>query len=280
MTSRGLLSLVVGAVCFSCGLLPTDEESAPVMPASLLDAANELGSSDDACIARTGAARATLASALEPQAAAIDGYLRGLPQDAYYRRVVVGPTYVRQLVNPLPAASPSSVQDWNALVQRLDAVQGTPTDMAWVSVNEATRSIFVDDWNRTMDHLDDSAAAAAARVKPGIVRPNDGVRRDGETFHVRLDPGPFAGSEDALRATIEPVWTNDSHRLVIDFVTNDPKAFRVLLDDGSGGRSFVRWSDKTVHLFPDVRERSIAHEIGHVLGFADHYEVTSRGVTC
>lgn len=250
------------------------------MPTSLTVAAADLGGSEDGCIATTNASRGALASALEPQAAAIDDYLRdSLPEDAYYRRVVLGPTYVRHLVHPLPASAPS-VADWDVLRQTLEGIQGAPVDLSWVSLNEATRSVMFDDWNRVMGHVDDAKEAAAARARPGIIHHNDGVQRDGETIHVRLDPGPFAGSEEALRAIIEPVWTNDTHRLVIDFVSGDPRAFRIVLDGPSGGRSLVRWSDKTVHLYPDVRERSIAHEIGHVLGFVDHYETVFDAKSC
>jgi hypothetical protein len=42
----------------------------------------------------------------------------------------------------------------------------------------------------------------------------------------------------------------------------------------------VSWSARTVTLEPDVTEKSIAHEIGHVLGFSDRYYTTYDAMTC
>ena len=250
-------------------------------PSSLTDAEATIQKVDSgACFLANDPRRSAPAKTLEARAVAIDGYVRdNLPQDAYYRRVTLGPTYFRQLVNPLPASAPLVV-DWNELGQKLDALADTPIDTQRVSFNESARSLFVDDWSRLLDGLDDTPSGAASRARPGIANRNDGVTRDGGTFHVKLDAGAFQGVEDALRSLIEPVWSDDSHRLVVDFVTGDPLAFRIVLDETSGGRSFVSWGDRTVHLYPGVRERSIAHEIGHVLGFRDHYETVFDGQSC
>jgi hypothetical protein len=88
-----------------------------------------------------------------------------------------------------------------------------------------------------------------------------------------LDPGPFAPSTELLSKTIESIWTSQSLKLKIQWMSSKPgsEIFRLLLGDTPDERSYVVGSDKTVHLFPNVRLTSIAHEIGHVLGFKDHY---------
>ncbi|MFL5813470.1 MAG: hypothetical protein ACJ763_07820 [Bdellovibrionia bacterium] len=88
-----------------------------------------------------------------------------------------------------------------------------------------------------------------------------------------LDPGPFAPSTGLLSKTIESIWSSKSLKLKIQWTSSNlhSEIFRLLLGSTPDDRSYVLGFDKTVHLFPDVRLSAIAHEIGHVLGFKDHY---------
>ena len=52
------------------------------------------------------------------------------------------------------------------------------------------------------------------------------------------------------------------------------------MEPGFDGRSFVTWKDSKVVLYSDVREKSIAHEFGHVLGLTDHYYSVWRPSRC
>jgi hypothetical protein len=51
----------------------------------------------------------------------------------------------------------------------------------------------------------------------------------------------------------------------------ESKPFKLILEPGPGGGSFVSYGKTEVHLFNAVRAPSIAHEIGHVLGHPDHF---------
>ncbi len=99
------------------------------------------------------------------------------------------------------------------------------------------------------------------------VRKNPGVKRvDAGTLKLEMDPTAFESVKDQLAGIIESVWKSDELRVVIDWV-REPNAFQFLIEAGSGGRSYVVFKKKEVHLFNEVRARSIAHEVGHVLGF-------------
>ena len=113
--------------------------------------------------------------------------------------------------------------------------------------------------------------------------PNSTVTRPATSeLRLPLVAGPFAGAEAALAGYIQSMWKSDSVVLQVQWVENSevPDAFKILLGEAVGGRSYVSPGKKIVQLFPDVRTRSIAHEIGHVLGFPDHYYTTWHGDAC
>ena len=88
-----------------------------------------------------------------------------------------------------------------------------------------------------------------------------------------LDGTAFSEALDQLAGYIESVWKKPTLSLKVKWIQPQAVegAFRFILEQGAGGRSYVLFSEFAVHLFPYVRSLSIAHEIGHVLGFKDHY---------
>jgi hypothetical protein len=104
-----------------------------------------------------------------------------------------------------------------------------------------------------------------------VINPNVSLKND--TLALSLDPGPFSPSQDFLAKTIETIWSSKNLKLKIQWASaqSSPQIFKLLLGDTPGERSNISREEKTVQLFPNVRLKSIAHEIGHVLGFRDHY---------
>ena len=92
-------------------------------------------------------------------------------------------------------------------------------------------------------------------------------------FELPLDLGPFADVPDQLRRYVEGEWQGSGYKLTLRWKDQRdyPDVFRILLGEQMGQRAYVSYSDKVVQLYPNVRARSIAHEIGHVLGFRDLY---------
>jgi hypothetical protein len=276
--SLAALGVVFAAACSSS---PSDSSAIAPMPSSLVETETALEQSRDVCFASVGAQRRVIATELDRRSPEIEQWLATQPpEDAQYRRVQLGPIVVRELLHPLPPSPQSQSMDWGTLGVRLDAMGGTPIDAAWVSYNERARALFVDDWYRVRGGFDYSQAAASRRAAPGLMFLSYGVRRAGQQLIIKLDPGPFSEVTTALAGYIEPVWTSSRIQLQIEWAPGDPDAFRFVVDAGPGGRSFVSFTDATIHLFGDVRAHSIAHEVGHALGFRDHYQTTFDATRC
>jgi hypothetical protein len=102
-------------------------------------------------------------------------------------------------------------------------------------------------------------------------RPSPSVRRiNKKYFEVKLDAGDFAGSEKDLTRIFEREWSSPRHGVRVRWVKGDPAAYRLKALFQSG-RSFVDHRSKTMLVANFAWTRTIAHELGHVLGFDDHY---------
>lgn len=114
------------------------------------------------------------------------------------------------------------------------------------------------------------------RLNPGVTRTSR------NELQVALDAGLFGPVKETLGSYIERAWSRDRMKVRVRWTDLDstPEAFRMIAEAVGGARSYVMYSDQTVHLFPGVRTGAIAHEIGHVLGFKDHYYTIWKPETC
>jgi hypothetical protein len=77
--------------------------------------------------------------------------------------------------------------------------------------------------------------------------------------------------EKKLAQLLEQEWrSNKGLRLKIDWVPGKPGAYRWIVRKDSG-RSLTNHTDKTIAIANYAPLRTLAHELGHVLGFDDHY---------
>lgn len=100
-------------------------------------------------------------------------------------------------------------------------------------------------------------------------RPNPDVRRTGpREFTASIRPGDFAGHEAALSKLLEGEWQGGGWRVKIDW---NEKAAYAMLAHSSSSRSFVNHRKKTMEIANLAWTKTVAHELGHILGFDDHY---------
>ncbi len=100
-------------------------------------------------------------------------------------------------------------------------------------------------------------------------RPNPEVRRTGaREFTVRLQPGDFAGHEGTLQKLLQDEWQGNGWKVKIVW---SPSASYRMLAHSNSSRSFVNHRKKTMEIANLAWTKTVAHELGHILGFDDHY---------
>lgn len=111
---------------------------------------------------------------------------------------------------------------------------------------------------------------------------NSSIKRtSANEISLPLFTSDFEDSREQLQKYIEDVWKNENIFIKINWVESAIEGvFKLLLGNGFGQRSYVVPSAKIVSLFSGVRSKSIAHEIGHVIGFSDHYYTLWNYETC
>lgn len=108
---------------------------------------------------------------------------------------------------------------------------------------------------------------------PRIFQPGKSVKRVGaKAFEIQLDPGEFEGHEAKLEKVIEDEWNSEGYSVRVRWAKSSEAAplfrFRLLK---SSERSFVNRRSKTIEIANLAWTKTVAHEVGHILGFADHY---------
>ncbi len=283
-----------------------------------------------------------LANSIDSRADEIEEFAATLPQSTTYKRVKMGPIFVRELLNAeVPKVGwQTRSYDWTQYDARLKKIEDQPVNMAWLSLNTSVRYILsndesriiyqknmyltrqdypelkdisktlvncLEDLNCTSPMYNEAGAKLIARNPYynafGSDRDSIGKLKDLIDENLRrksthknntvlaqpngdiilpLDPGPFVDAKDQLGKYITDIWATKGRQLKINWTTVEatPDAYKFVLGEGSGGRPFVSYKTKTVHLYADVRARTIAHEIGHVLSFPDYYYTTWHPDTC
>ena len=111
-------------------------------------------------------------------------------------------------------------------------------------------------------------------------RRNESISRNSATeFVLKLQAGDFDGHEANLTPWIEDVWSSASFKVRVLF-EKSPLHFAFRYFDIPGERAYVDRKEKTINLFIREEPLTVAHEIGHVLGFGDMYFPVWDPVRC
>jgi hypothetical protein len=116
----------------------------------------------------------------------------------------------------------------------------------------------------------------------------DFTKRDGVhalspgVLQVDMDSGAFSGAEEFFNKIATQVWSRTSD-LTLNIKwqnTGDFHPFKMIFEPLFGSRSYVHYSTREMHLFPQIPGRVFGHELGHVLGFSDNYHVVFHRDVC
>ncbi|RYZ97637.1 MAG: hypothetical protein EOP11_21785, partial [Proteobacteria bacterium] len=183
----------------------------------------------------------------------------------------VGPLFVRpQTVGAKEEGFDISSWSWEeaqGLFLRTQAESDSPeTKTRWRDLDTSLRYLLEKDVARLLK----GKPFLPPEKTPHRFWPNRSVSRTGpREFTVRLDSGDFTGDEGRLRDLLEREWAGEGRRVKVVFAKG-PELYAVYANFSSA-RSYVNHRTRRMVIANYAWSRTIAHELGHVLGFDDHY---------
>ncbi len=178
-----------------------------------------------------------------------------------------GPIFIHPKSNNKPAVEyDRSVWNWSDVHYTLQKTQEMKNENLWLDLDHSAKFLL---------RLDIQRLLAGKKFLPPDqaehkFQPNPFVKRlSPKEFSVLLNPGDFSAEKVRLKAMIEDEWKGGGFRLHVEWST-EPGAYTFLARP-SEVQSITDHLDKTIHMKKIVRFRTFAHEVGHVLGFDDHY---------
>lgn len=138
----------------------------------------------------------------------------------------------------------------------------------WRDLDTSVRFLLEKDAQRVLrgkEYLDPE------KTKHNFLPNPAGVRRVGLTkFEVDLHAGDFEKSKDKVAAIFEREWRSKGYSLKVNWVPKNNEIYSLRANFRSG-RSLVNHKAKVMLLANFAWTRTLAHELGHILGFDDHY---------
>lgn len=192
----------------------------------------------------------------------------------------VGPVFLR-VSEPVPAAGSADISSWSweeaqgIFLQTQAHPEAPETKERWRDFSTMLRYLLEKDTARLLYGKQYLPPADT----PQTFRPNASTSRTGpREITVRLNPGEFKGAEKQLEALFTREWSRDGYTLRVRF-ENAPGLY-VLRANQRSARSFVNHRQKVLVLANYTFTRTAAHELGHILGFDDHYYSVWQGKNC
>jgi hypothetical protein len=192
----------------------------------------------------------------------------------------VGPIFVR-LNEPTEAKNGFESTSWSwedarSIYLRTQSDFHSPeTKQRWRDLETAVKFLLERDVGRILR----GRQYLAPENTEHIFRPNRSVSRAGKDFVVKLDAGEFKGAEKKLEKIFRQAWSSQGRAVRIRWVQGDPDAYRMKAHFRSS-RSYVSHQEKAMVIANFAWTRTLAHELGHILGFADHYYTVWNDRNC
>ena len=112
---------------------------------------------------------------------------------------------------------------------------------------------------------------------------NPSIIVEGNNLILPLIAGPFESVKTDLAKIIEEAWSSQKMSLKVKWVADDKsqgRVYKFAVNTSTNGRSFTSARDHLITIANTAKKKSIIHEIGHVLGFQDHYYETFDSNLC
>ncbi len=181
-----------------------------------------------------------------------------------------------QCVADTECSRPLISAELNSKIQEIPKYRDLFSDLASASNPKDTLSQIINNLENDLT----SYALLANAYRNGV----SAQKQDGITLlSLPIDGSNLSGVQRSIIKTyFEKVWTSPAARVILNWVSQDntPEAFKIILENQPGERAYVNGKKKEIHLFPMMRIRSIAHELGHVLGIPDHYYLLWNANQC
>lgn len=182
--------------------------------------------------------------------------------------IALGPIFIKHVPPPLPGVEfDRTVWNWTDTYLKLQDTQLNQREKDWMDLDTATQFLARSDRDRILygkKFLPPDEANQNFQPHPLIV-----ARTGKKEFQVELNPGDFAGFEKTVEKMIEEEWRGEGYRVKVKWSQN-PQAY-VFRAANIVGRSVTNHQKRMILIISFSPYRTIAHEVGHVLGFDDHY---------
>lgn len=131
--------------------------------------------------------------------------------------------------------------------------------LAWEEARRTNQLPLASEWNTFV------RTGAVKRVGP-------------HEFNLYLNPGIFREHTALLQKGIELIWQSPPYRVRVIW-SKLPNAFELELNPLESAH-YVNYQTKKISILEFISPGTLAHEIGHVLGFADHYRYYWHEKSC
>jgi hypothetical protein len=98
-----------------------------------------------------------------------------------------------------------------------------------------------------------------------------------------LDGSAFSDTDrTTLKGFIEDVWKTGTNQVEVSWKnsSDDSDLFKIFFSPNLSSVTFTQFQQRQVHLFDYNNNRTVAHEMGHVMGLDDHYYTLWNPDTC
>jgi hypothetical protein len=147
----------------------------------------------------------------------------------------------------------------------------------WRAIDTAVRYLLEQDLRRLVfsrPQLEPEKTLHLFQPKGAVIRSKQ------NEWQVKLSAGDFAGSEKKIEEIFRRQWWSHGRKVQILWVGPGDTASYKLVANRRSARSFVDHKTREMVIAHLAWTRTVSHELGHILGFDDHYYSVWNSENC